>query len=63
MADYLACQSKYLVYNIKHRDAPKELLTEDEVEILTSPLIWQSTKSIMNALIKVQRNVISEAKT
>ena len=58
----LANQST-LVYNIKHKDAPKELLTEDEeVEILTSPIDFAEYKeAIMNALYKgAKRNVLSE---
>ncbi len=51
-----------LVYNIKHKDAPKELLTEDEVEILTTPAdLAEYKEAIMNALYKgAKRNVISE---
>ena len=57
----LANQST-LVYNIKHKDAPKELLTEDEVEILTSPIdLAEYKEAIMNALYKgAKRNVVSE---
>lgn len=57
----LANQST-LVYNIKHKDAPKELLTEDEVEILTSPIdLAEYKEAIMNALYKgAKRNVLSE---
>ena len=55
----LANQST-LVYNIKHKDAPKELLTEDEVEILTSPIdLAEYKEAIMNALYKgAKRNVL-----
>ena len=57
----LANQST-LVYNIKHKDAPKELLTEDEVEILTTPIdLAEYKEAIMNALYKgAKRNVVSE---
>lgn len=57
----LANQST-LVYNIKHKDAPKELLTEDEVEILTSPIdLAEYKEAIMNALYRgAKRNVLSE---
>ena len=57
----LANQST-LVYNIKHKDAPKELLTEDEVEILTSPIdLAEYKEAIMNALYRgAKRNVVSE---
>ena len=55
----LANQST-LVYNIKHKDAPKELLTEDEVEILTTPIdLGEYKEAIMNALYKgAKRNVL-----
>ena len=58
----LANQS-VLVYNLKHKDQPKELLTEEEVEILTSPADLAEYKTaIMEALYKgAKRNVESEA--
>lgn len=34
----LLANQSILIYNLKHKDAPKELLTEEEVELLTSPL-------------------------
>ncbi|MFP3153356.1 hypothetical protein LQZ18_02795 [Lachnospiraceae bacterium ZAX-1] len=51
-----------LVYNIKHKDSPKELLTEDEVEILTTPAdLAEYKEAIMTALYKgAKRNVESE---
>ena len=34
----LLANQSILIYNLKNKDAPKSLLTEDEVELLTSPL-------------------------
>lgn len=34
----LLSNQSVLIYNLKHKDSPKELLTEEEVELLTSPL-------------------------
>ena len=57
----LANQST-LVHNIKHKDETKELLTEDEVEILTTPVdLAEYKEAIMHALYKgAKRNVLSE---
>lgn len=57
----LANQS-ILIYNIKHKNEPKELLTEDEVEILTTPAdLAEYKEAIMTALYKgAKRNVESE---
>ncbi|GHU82625.1 hypothetical protein FACS1894196_1250 [Clostridia bacterium] len=48
-------------YNLTHRDAPLEMLTEDEVELLTSPFELASYKNaITEALFKgTQRNIES----
>ncbi len=56
----LANQS-ILIYNLKHKDAPN-LLTEEEVELLTSPLELASYKNaITEAMFKgTARNVVSE---
>ena len=61
----LLANQSILVHNIKHKDAPKELLTEDEVEILTTPIdLAEYKESIMNALYKgAKRNVISEERS
>lgn len=60
----LANQS-ILIHNLRHKDSPKELLTEDMVELLTSPLELTDYKAaITEALFKgTQRNVISEVDT
>lgn len=50
------------MYNLKHKDAPKELLTEDEVEILTVPSDLADYKAaITEALYRgTKRNIESE---
>ncbi len=57
----LANQS-ILIYNLSHKDAPRELLTEDEVELLTTPFDLASYKvAITEALYKgTKRNIQSE---
>ena len=59
----LLANQSILVYNLKHKDAPKELLTEEMVELLTVPADLATYKSaIMEALLKgTKRNVESEA--
>ena len=58
----LANQST-LIYNLKNKDNPKPLLTEEEVEILTVPSELATYKeAITEALYKgTKRNVESEA--
>ncbi len=58
----LLANQSILIYNLKHKDTPKELLTEEEVELLTSPLELASYKNaITEAMFKgTARNVISE---
>lgn len=34
----LLANQSILIYNLKNKEAPKDVLTEDEVELLTSPL-------------------------
>ena len=34
----LLANQSILIHNLKHKDSPKELLTEEEVELLTTPL-------------------------
>lgn len=57
----LANQS-ILIHNIKNKDNKMDLLTEDEVEILTTPAdLAQYKEAIMTALYKgAKRNVESE---
>ncbi len=58
----LLANQSILIYNIKHKDKPKELLTEDTVELLTTPLDLASYKNaITEALYKgTKRNIESE---
>jgi hypothetical protein len=57
----LANQS-ILIHNLKNKDNPKEVLTEDEVELLTSPLELATYKSaITEAMFKgTKRDIMSE---
>jgi len=59
----LLANQSILIYNLKHKDAPKELLTDEEVELLTSPLELASYKTaITECMFKgTARNVVSEA--
>lgn len=59
----LLANQSILVHNLKHKDTPKELLTEEMVELLTVPADLATYKSaIMEALLKgTKRNVESEA--
>ena len=58
----LLANQSILIYNIKNKATPKDLLTEEEVEILTTPHDLTEYKSaITEALFKgTQRNVESE---
>ena len=58
----LLANQSILVHNLKDKEHPKELLTEDVVELLTTPLDLASYKTaIMEALYKgTRRNVESE---
>ena len=59
----LLANQSILVHNLKHKDSPKELLTEEMVELLTVPADLATYKSaIMEALLKgTKRNVEREA--
>lgn len=59
----LLANQSLLIHNLKHKDGPKELLTEEMVELLTVPADLATYKSaIMEALLKgTKRNVESEA--
>ena len=52
-----------LIYNLRNKDNPKPLLTEEEVELLTNPLDLAEYKAaITEALFKgTKRNIESEA--
>lgn len=58
----LLANQSILIYNLKHKDKPKETLTEEEVELLTSPLELGGYKSaITEAMFKgTARNIESE---
>ena len=58
----LLANQSILIHNLKNKDAPKELLTEDMVELLTTPLDLAGYKTaITEALYKgTKRNVESE---
>ena len=58
----LLANQSILIYNIKNKEKPKTLLTEDEVEILTTPYdLTEYKAAITEALFKgTQRNVESE---
>lgn len=50
------------IYNLTHKDAPQALLTEEEVELLTTPLDLAEYKTaITEAMFKgTKRNIVSE---
>ena len=58
----LLANQSVLIYNLRNKENPKPLLTEEEVELLTSPLELASYKSaITEAMIRgTVRNVVSE---
>jgi hypothetical protein len=58
----LLANQSILIYNLKNKDAPKDILTEDEVELLTSPLELGTYKSaITEAMLKgTKREIESE---
>ena len=59
----LLANQSILIHNLKNKDNPKELLTEDEVELLTSPLELATYKNaITEAMFKgTARNIMSES--
>lgn len=61
----LLANQSILIYNLKNKDAPQELLTEEDVELLTSPLDLAAYKNaITEAMFKgTARNVESEEET
>ena len=61
----LLANQPILIYNLKNKETPKDLLTEEEVELLTSPLeLAQYKNAITEAMFKgTERNVISESDT
>lgn len=61
----LLANQSILIRNLKNKNAPEELLTEEEVELLTSPLDLAAYKNaITKAMFKgTKRNVESEEET
>ena len=59
----LLANQSIMIYNLRNKEAPKDLLTEEEVELLTSPLELASYKSaITEAMFKgTARNIVSES--
>ena len=59
----LLANQSILIHNLKNKDAPQELLTEEDVELLTSPLDLAAYKNaITEAMFKgTKRNVDSES--
>jgi len=59
----LLANQSILIHNLKNKDNPKDLLTEDEVELLTSPLELATYKNaITEAMFKgTARNITSES--
>jgi hypothetical protein len=58
----LLANQSILIHNLKNKDHPKELLTDEEVELLTSPLELAAYKnSITEAMFRgTKRNIESE---
>lgn len=58
----LLANQSVLIHNLKNKDKPEALLTEDEVELLTSPLDLAAYKTaITEAMFRgTKRNVESE---
>jgi hypothetical protein len=58
----LLANQSILIHNLKNKDAPRDLLTDDEVELLTSPLELAAYKNaITEAMFRgTKRNIESE---
>ena len=58
----LLANQSIMIHNLRHRDAPRELLTEEEVELLTSPVDLAAYRvSITEAMFRgTKRNIESE---
>lgn len=61
----LLANQSILVHNLKHKDSPKDLLSEEIVELLTTPFDLADYKAaITEALYKgTKRNIESESDT
>lgn len=58
----LLANQSILIHNIRNKDEKKELLTEEEVELLTTPFdLTEYKNAIMACMMKgTKRNVVSE---
>lgn len=58
----LLANQSILIFNISHKDKPKDLLSEEEVELLTTPYdLAKYRQAITEALFKgTKRNIESE---
>ena len=59
----LMANQSLLIYNLRHKEEPRPLLTAEEVELLTSPLELAAYKdAIMEAMFRgTKRHIESEA--
>jgi hypothetical protein len=59
----LLANQPILIYNLRNKDTPKDLLNEDDVELLTTPMEMANYKdAITQAMFKgTARNVLSES--
>ena len=58
----LLANQSILIHNLRHKETPRDLLTEENVELLTAPADLASYKqAITEALYKgTKRNIVSE---
>ena len=58
----LLANQSILIHNLRHKESPRDLLTEENVELLTAPADLASYKqAITEALYKgTKRNIVSE---
>ena len=58
----LMANQSVLIHNLRNKDNPRELLTEEEVELLTSPLELADYKEAISAAMfkGTARNILSE---
>ena len=58
----LLANQSILIHNLRHKESPRDLLTEEDVELLTAPADLASYKqAITEALYKgTKRNIVSE---
>lgn len=58
----LLANQSILIYNLRHKDKPKQLLTEEELELLTAPYELAEYRAAITEALKrgTQRNIESE---